>query len=136
MVLALASSCAPKPKPIEYGMDMCHYCKMSIVDRQHAAEAVTAKGKVFKFDAIECLVHYMAEQPGQEYAHLLANDYEQPGALIPAESSAFLISPEIPSPMGAFLSAFSDMERAQAYQAEKGGEVFGWEALRQHMARE
>ena len=29
---------------------------MTIVDRQHAAEAVTSKGKVFKFDAIECMV--------------------------------------------------------------------------------
>lgn len=135
--MLLGSGCAPRPKPIEYGSDMCHYCKMSIVDQQHAAEAVTSKGKVFKFDAVECLLNYLSQKPGQEkYAFLLVNDYEQPGVLIPAEESAYLISPAIPSPMGAFLSAFSNPERAQAFQAEKGGEVFDWPALQQRLERE
>lgn len=106
---------------------------MTIVDKQHAAEAVTQKGKVFKFDAIECLVNYLGEQEGQEYAFLLANDYEKPGELIPAETSYYLISPNIPSPMGAFLSAFETQERARAVQSEKGGDVFDWNGLIGHL---
>lgn len=128
-----AASCAPSPKPIDYGTDMCHYCKMTIVDKQHAAEAVTDKGKAFKFDAIECMVNYLEEQEGQEHAFLLVNDYEAPGELIPAEKSYYLISPNIPSPMGAFLSAFETEERARAVQAEKEGELFGWKGLKSRL---
>ena len=130
-----AVSCAPSPKPIAYGSDACHYCKMTIVDQQHAAEAVTAKGKAFKFDAIECMVNYLEGQEGQsqEYAFLLTADYEKPGELIPAESSYYLISPAIPSPMGAYLSAFETQERAKAMQSAKEGEVFDWKGLRAHI---
>ncbi|MCO6490460.1 MAG: nitrous oxide reductase accessory protein NosL [Phaeodactylibacter sp.] len=132
-LLLSVASCAQSPKPINYGNDACHYCKMTIVDKQHAAEAVTQKGKVFKFDAIECLVNYLGEQEGQQYAYLLANDYEKPGELIPAETSYYLISPNIPSPMGAFLSAFETQERARAVQSEKGGDVFDWKGLIGHL---
>lgn len=31
---------------------------MTIVDKQHAAQVVTKKGKAYSFDAIECMVHY------------------------------------------------------------------------------
>ena len=132
-VVLSAVSCTPSPKPIAYGSDVCHYCKMTIVGQQHAAEAVTSKGKVFKFDAIECMVNYLDGQDGQEYAFLLANDYEKPGELIPAASSYYLISPNIPSPMGAFLSAFETREQASKAQSEKGGEVFDWDGLINHM---
>ena len=37
-LLWLISSCTPTPEPIEYGADMCDFCKMSIVDAQHGAE--------------------------------------------------------------------------------------------------
>ena len=136
LAMALSAvSCTPSPKPIAYGTDACHYCKMTIVDQQHAAEAVTAKGKAFKFDAIECMVNYLEGQEGQsqEYAFLLAADYEKPGELIPAESSYYLISPAIPSPMGAYLSAFETQERAKAMQSAKEGEVFDWKGLRAHI---
>lgn len=134
-LLLSAVSCAQSPKPIDYGSDMCHYCKMTIVDKQHAAEVVTKKGKAFKFDAIECMVNYLGEQEGQEYAFLLANDYEKPGEWIAAESSYYLISPAIPSPMGANLSAFRTEERARAFQAGKGGEVYDWQGLKAHMRK-
>ena len=106
---------------------------MTIVDRQHAAEAVTDKGKAYKFDAIECLANYLGEQPEVNFAFLLVNDYADPGELIPAASSHYLISPAIPSPMGAFLSALETEEKAKALQAEKGGEVYDWEGLLTHL---
>jgi copper chaperone NosL len=136
LTLALAaSSCAPKPQPIEYGSDMCNFCKMSIVDNQHAAMVVTAKGKNYKFDAIECLIPFMETQKGVSYAYLLVNDYESPGAVLPAAESYYLVSKAIPSPMGAYLSAFSSQERAAAVQEEKGGEVYDWAGIRQRLAQ-
>ena len=44
------SSCNIQPQPINYGEDACHFCKMNIIDKQHAAQIVTSKGKAFKFD--------------------------------------------------------------------------------------
>ena len=102
---------------------------MTVVDQQHAAQAVTDKGKVFVFDAAECLVNYRLAHPKQEYAYLLVNDYQQPGVLMPAKESSFLISEAIPSPMGANLSAFESQEKAQQVQAAKGGEIYQWDAL-------
>ena len=42
-------SCDVKPQAIAYGEDACHFCRMTIVDRQHSAELVTVKGKVYKY---------------------------------------------------------------------------------------
>lgn len=134
-LLFLISACSPTPKAIEYGADHCHFCKMTIVDRQHAAEAVTAKGKVYKFDAIECMVQYLKEQANTEYAHLLVNDYEEPSTLIDAKTSHYLISEAIPSPMGAFLSAFANKEAAQKIQTAKNGELYNWTELNQVLGR-
>ena len=127
----LLSACAPAPRPIEYGSDMCHFCKMTIVDHQHVAEAVTDKGKVFKFDAIECMIHFREQQQDTEFAFLLVNDYHQPKTLIDAHSAHYLVSPALPSPMGAFLTAFENEAAAMAMLEEKGGETFDWEGIQQ-----
>ena len=132
----LLAACSPEPRSIEYGFDSCDFCKMTIVDQQHAAQAVTKKGKVYNFDAIECLVPFLENEGEESFAFLLAADYEAPGALTDARKSTFLISKAIPSPMGAFLSAFSEAGRARAVQAEKGGVLFDWGTLKAHLRRE
>ena len=38
-------SCNIKPQKIAYGEDICHYCKMNIVDDRHASEIITKKGE-------------------------------------------------------------------------------------------
>lgn len=129
LVLLILSACAPKAKPIEYGQDGCDYCKMTIVDNQHAAEAVTEKGKVYKFDAIECMVNFILNNTDKKMAILLVNPYTQPGDLIPVDESTFLISKSMPSPMGAFLSAFPSTVQAEEMRAEKGGALYNWEEL-------
>lgn len=123
-------SCTPGPKPIEYGTDECHFCRMTIVDPQHGAELLTDKGKVYKFDAIECMVHYVQQNEQMAFGSFWVNDYTQTsGELVDATACTYLISPNIPSPMGAFLSAFKDEAKAKEFQQEKTGEVYGWEEL-------
>lgn len=130
MASLLLSACTPSPKDIEYGHDVCHYCKMTIMDAQHAAEAVTDKGKVYKFDAIECMVNFELENKDKEYAFLLVNDYNRPKKLIDARSSYFLVSQNIPSPMGAFLTAFENEKAASETKEKKGGEIYDWDSLK------
>lgn len=131
-LLLLFFSCNVSPKPIEYGSDGCHYCKMTIVDKVHAAEIVTQKGKIYKFDATECMINFMDEFDTSQIALYLSNNYTEPESLIDATKATFLISEQIPSPMGAFLSAFENREDADKFKAEKGGELYNWNELLAH----
>ncbi len=131
VIALLAAACTPTAKPIEYGADACHYCKMTIVDRQHAAEAVSAKGKVFKFDAIECMVPFLAQEGEANYPVLVVNDYLKPGEWTDARSASYLISPNLPSPMGAFLTGFANEPAAESVQKDKGGDLYNWETMKQ-----
>lgn len=121
--------CGSGPQPIDYGQDGCHFCKMTIVDKVHAAEVVTLKGKIYKFDASECMVNFMEDFDTSQIKLYLSNNYTQPEELIDATQATFLISENIPSPMGAFLSAFKNKADAEKTQSEKGGELYTWDAL-------
>lgn len=128
-VLLLFLGCNLAPEPINYGSDGCHFCSMTIVDKTHAAEIVTKKGKVYKFDATECMINFMKDFDTSEIELYLSNNYTEPEALIDATKATFLISENIPSPMGAFLSAFENKGNAEKSQAEKGGNLYTWETL-------
>ena len=134
-LLLVFTSCNVGPEAINYGSDGCHFCKMTIVDKVHAAEIVTNKGKVYKFDASECMIHFMKEFDNAEIKLSLSNNYTEPEALIDATKATFLISKNIPSPMGAFLSAFKTEKEAQKFQTEKGGTLYSWNQLLEHLNR-
>jgi copper chaperone NosL len=121
------------PKPIDYGNDGCHFCKMTIVDKVHAAEIVTNKGKVYKFDATECMVNFKENFDTSEIKFYLSNNYSEPEVLTDATKATFLISKNIPSPMGAFLSAFKNKEDAQKMQSEQSGTLYTWDELLLHL---
>ncbi|TBW28115.1 nitrous oxide reductase accessory protein NosL [Gramella sp. KN1008] len=130
LIISLALiSCEIGPKPIHYGQDGCEYCKMTIVDKQHASELVTNKGKVYKFDAIECMINFRKEHDDIQYALYLVNDFNNPGELIDATMATFLISENISSPMGANLSAFYAEAAANEVQSSHGGEVYDWHEI-------
>lgn len=132
ILLLLFFGCNVSPKAINYGDDGCHFCKMTIVDKIHAAEIVTKKGKVYKFDATECMINSFEEFNTSEIAHFLSNNYTEPEALIDATKATFLISKNVPSPMGAFLSAFKNKIDAENLQNQKSGTLYSWEELLLH----
>lgn len=123
------TSCEVKPAPINFGTDSCHFCKMTIVDQQHAAQYVTKKGKQFKFDAVECMLNDLSENGMENLAILLVSDYNNPGAMTDATEATYLISVEIKSPMGANLSSFSVRADAEKTLKNRGGELYSWEEM-------
>ncbi|MCF8464082.1 MAG: nitrous oxide reductase accessory protein NosL [Flavobacteriales bacterium] len=131
ILLLFLGSCSIEPQPINYGKDACHFCKMNIVDSQHAAQFVTEKGKCYKFDAIECMLNQMKDFDEAPIALHLITDYSNPGELTDATSATYLISNAIPSPMGAFLSGFSNQEKASSTQKQVGGKLLNWEEVKQ-----
>ncbi len=126
----LMISCEVKPQEITYGQDACHFCRMTIVDRQHAAQLVTVKGKVFKYDAIECMMNHLNKWNEPEVKYFLVTDYITPGKLVDATTSHYLISEAIPSPMGEFLTAFENLEERQKIVNESEGETLNWSELK------
>ena len=125
-------ACNPESQPISYGSDMCEFCRMSIVDQRFGSEIVTKKGKIFKFDAVECMVSYLDKRVEDESTlkFILTNTLDHPGELIDVEDCRFLISANMPSPMGKNLNPFKDSSLAEKNQEENSGIVYDWAGLR------
>ena len=132
LLLLLYFSCNVSPKAIDYGHDACHFCKMTIVDKIHGTEIVTKKGKIYKFDATECMIHFLEDIDQSTIKMFLTNHYSEPETLIDATHATFLISKNIPSPMGAFITAFEQKADAETVQSEKSGTLYTWEELLKH----
>lgn len=130
LVLLVFFSCDIKPAKINYGKDGCHFCSMTIVDNQHAAQILNDKGKAFKYDAIECMLNDLKTRPSTEIGMILVNDYNNPGELVSAEEATYLISEAIPSPMGAFLSASNDADGLRALKNSEGGKIYSWPSIK------
>lgn len=131
-VLLMLAGCSTEPEPINYGHDQCHFCKMTIVDENYGAEMVTPKGKIYKFDAAECLINYLNESnlPDNEAGKLLVVDTSEPRKLTDARKAHYLISQKLKSPMGENISSFKIMDKAEEYKKEYGGDFYDWETLR------
>jgi len=136
LLLITLNSCSVEPKEIAYGKDHCHYCDMTVVDKTHASEYVTKKGKAYTFDAIECLVNEINEKQNEnKLAFILVSDYTNPGDLIDAYTATYLISEQIKSPMGANLSAFKTAETAKKAQSMFSGKIYSWETLKVKLSK-
>lgn len=134
IILALfISSCDIQIEAINYGEDQCDFCMMTIVDPEHAAQVVTNKGRNYKFDASECMIHYIIENNNEDkLAHVLSADLLNPGEQLNAKESFFIISENIPSPMGANLSALASLDIAKEVKEENGGDIYDWNAIKKH----
>ncbi len=130
-ILTTITACSVEPKPIKYGMDECKYCSMKIMDERFGAEAVTEKGKVYTFDSAECLFNYLGKGAHEPHAFLMVTNYLEPQTLMNARDAMFLISQDIPSPMGAFLSSYSSVGDAKMALKEGDGEIFDWAMMKE-----
>lgn len=135
--LLLLYGCSIEPREILYGQDKCIYCTMTIMDQRFGCEVVTAKGKVFKFDAVECMVqHINSGQYGDEdLKHILTNTYDEPAKLKDVHDCVFLQSRNMPSPMGMFLNPVSTFDKAAELHKKHGGEILKWGALKIKLAQ-
>lgn len=127
------ASCSINPESINYGSDACSYCSMTIVDQQHAAEYVTKKGKAFKFDSIECMMNAVKDTDSTKVVLFLVNGFDKPGKLIDGTKASYLISNNIPSPKGEFLSAFENKEAAGVVQSEQTEELLSWQEVKERL---
>lgn len=131
LTLLAYCGCNVNPEPIHYGEDGCQYCQMNIVDARYGAQIVTKKGKIYKFDAVECLINFKEKEGfnDEDLAHVVVNTIDNQGQLVSAKSSMFLRSPQLPSPMGMYITPMQTREVANEHQTKFGGEIYTWEQL-------
>jgi copper chaperone NosL len=124
-VLLVLAACAPRaPRPIAYGQEACGYCRMTISDQRFGAELLTAKGKRYAFDSIECLASFALAQK-EVPRGVWVSDYNRPGTLVAADSAEFRrLSRATGSPMGKGLVATRRGDTASSDTAAAG--AMGW----------
>lgn len=128
--LLLAAACGRGgPADFHSGEFPCDLCHMTIVDMRFKAEARSAKGRLFRFDAIECLVRWWRRENPESVARAWVTDFFHPEKWIPLEEGYFLKSEKLPSPMGAFLSAYSTPEDLRKAREQFGGRAVTLEEL-------
>jgi len=123
------SSCETGLQAINYGEEQCASCKMIISDKRFGAELVTHKGKVYKYDATECLLRTIVDEGQEKFKHFGVSHFESPGELKDALSSFYLVSENLPSPMGGNLSAYVNKENALNFQSKYPGKIFSFEEI-------
>jgi copper chaperone NosL len=130
--------CSPEPQPIIFGNDQCTHCKMIISDMRYGAELVSNKGKIYKFDSVECLAAFSLSQTfaGEEIHSMWVINFAEPQALIAATTAVYLHSPQLPSPMGLNLSAFSERMSAQKLSNHYPGNIITWQDVQSLVGNE
>ncbi|MDZ4714384.1 MAG: nitrous oxide reductase accessory protein NosL [Cytophagales bacterium] len=128
LLMAGFQGCSTDPEPLEYGKDVCHFCKMTLMDHKFGAELVTRKGKIYKFDDMNCMLNFYhsGQEATEDFRHKLVANYEEPGTLISADVAFFVKSPAIRSPMASEVAAFDSYEHMGVFQRKMGGVYLAW----------
>ena len=115
LLFILVVSCAPQgAEPIKLNADGCEFCKMKIADGKFGAELITAKGRIYKFDDMHCMINYHKENSATNIQSFFIHDFNQDNTLIPAETAYYVKGGEINSPMrGNIIAVQSDKEAKQ-----------------------
>jgi copper chaperone NosL len=98
------------------------------MDRRYGGELVTRKGKVYKFDDVNCMLYFFnsEEVKHSDFAHKLVVDFSRPATLVQAADAFYLKSPGIKSPMASGIAAFQKRESMQNTKKELKGIYLVW----------
>jgi len=124
-------SCGVKPEPLNIGKDACYTCKMTIMDKRFGAEIVTKKGKVYKFDDLNCMMNFSNSEFEEEedIAYRLVVDFAHPEKLIDATQAFYSQSEYVKSPMASHFAAFEKKEDVNTFNKELEGVILKWEEI-------
>jgi len=104
---------------------------MTLMDKKFGAELVTKKGKVFKFDDVNCMLtfYHSGKNAPADFSHRLVVDFSEPAKLIEATDAFYLKSPSIKSPMASQIAAFSNKEKMDQVKKDLNGIYLVWGEL-------
>lgn len=129
MLFTMISCGQKEPQPIKLNSDSCDFCKMTIANAQYAAQLITDKGRVYKFDDLSCMIQYTKENNGLPNARLFINDYLNANLFAPVEEAFLLKGGIIHGPMGGKVVGFKNKTDAQNYESKLQAEPIEWPTL-------
>jgi copper chaperone NosL len=123
------SSCSTGPQAINFGVDNCDYCVMTIVDEHFGAEVVTNKGKAYKFDDLHCLNKFLEEEQvlEKDIKEIYYIDFSKPTSFITASNALLLQGDDIKSPMASNIATFEEVDSLKKYQEYFNAKEIQWE---------
>ena len=86
---------------------------MTISDYRFAAELITPKGRVYKFDDLSCMSGYIQENREIQNSSFYIGDFKNAGTLLGVMDVHFVQSDEFKSPMGGNTAAFKQVQEAE-----------------------
>lgn len=121
-------ACSVRPEPLVFGQDACHTCKMTLMDNKYGAELVTRKGKVYKFDDMNCMLNFYnsGNESSEDFTYIQVIDFANPEKLIDAQHAWYLKSDNIRTPMASGLAAFESEESLMQYKTEWKAILMSW----------
>lgn len=124
----LLTSCSVQPEPFKVGQDICHTCKMGIIDIKFGAEIITGKGKVYKFDDVACMARFIKSGAlaEKDISKKVVSDFDKPTDFIAVENATFIVSPSVKSPMMGNAAAFANKSSAQELGSQLTGQLMDW----------
>ncbi|MBI1931293.1 MAG: nitrous oxide reductase accessory protein NosL [Ignavibacteriales bacterium] len=136
IILLVSTNCSNGPEPISYGHDSCDKCRMQIMDPKYGTELVTSKGKIYKFDSVECLAFYAKNMNDDENSTLWVTDFLNKNELVEKNKAYFLLSENLRSPMGLNLTAFSSQADLNNIKNQYQGKEINWDELIEYVNHE
>ncbi len=129
IALFVLSCNSQQPSPININKDNCDNCKMSITDAKFGCEVISSKGRVYKFDDIECMQNFIKENNTNTFSSVLVSDFNNNLQLFKADKGYFLKSESIKSPMGGNIAAFASKDLAVEYSKKINASVINWKQI-------
>lgn len=127
----LLNGCKQGPEPVVPGKDNCYFCKMTITNASYAAELVSVKGKVHKFDDLHCLLTFiksgMADQ--SQIQNIYAADFAGVHALVNIKEAFLLQGENIHGPMNGNAIAFASNDSLKKYGLQFSASPVKWDQL-------
>ncbi len=142
---AFYSCFSQKPVPIKMGEHRCAYCKMHIADARFNAQIVNPNGKADHFDSIECMTAYKIKKKEEGSSHNAGNEDKQnkfyvkdimrKDQYVEAHKAYYLQSQDIPSPMGAHLSAYSNTSQLEETRKKHPGKKLTFDQVERYIKK-
>lgn len=121
-LVLLLTMCARGPEPINFGEDNCAHCSMRIMNPKFGSELITSKGKIYKFDSIECMLAETAKYKEGEIASMWVPNFNNDKEFLNLNEAFILRSSKIKSPMALNLLAFKSESELLENENKYGGE--------------
>ncbi|MDH3222450.1 MAG: nitrous oxide reductase accessory protein NosL [Gemmatimonadota bacterium] len=130
MMFGLAGCGDSGPRPLVAGVDACADCLMVLDSNGHGGQIVSAKGRIYTFDSVECMANHLRMAMEDEGVRSLwVVDFSEPQSLVVAEEAFYLVSPTLASPMGLGVTAFARLEDRDGAVHAFGGDAEDWSGI-------